>query len=550
MSYLALARKWRPQNFDDIAAQDHIVEILKNAIKLDRVSHAYLFAGPRGIGKTTTARVLAKALNCKESLSPNPCLKCSNCLQIKEGSSLDVLEVDGASNRGIDQIRDLRENVKLKPAQSRFKIYIIDEVHMLTEAAFNALLKTLEEPPEHVKFIFATTQPNKVPVTILSRCQRFDFKPFSVAAIKEKLISILTQEQIGFEPETVLMIAGSSGGSLRDGESLLDQLICIAKGEKLKIETVKNFLGVIETTVLYNLAQSLIESEVNKSFTILDRLLSEGREIPVIIESLLSYFRAVLHCKILDSIDFTTGIMVLDLDKIRMQSGQLSKEELIFILELLSELQNKAKFASSPRVLVEVSFLKICDRSKYQIVFNQVLDGDLKEKQVLSSIDSKSRVNISGKKKVIKTPSSYNDNNFKNIDSKSGDNSKTLSSQEIEGLWKEVVKELKDTRLYLASYLEYSKVKSFDSDNLVVEVEIDSDFQRELIDEKDNRKIIEDAILLKSGKKIRLKFIYNKAIVVDNKKKIQEVLKNPNIKKISKLFNAKILKVIPRNNEV
>jgi len=553
LSYLALARKWRPQNFDDIAAQDHIVEILKNAIKLDRVSHAYLFAGPRGVGKTTTARVLAKALNCKESLLPNPCLKCGNCLQIKEGSSLDVLEIDGASNRGIDQVRDLRENVKLKPAQSKFKIYIIDEVHMLTEAAFNALLKTLEEPPEHVKFIFATTQPNKVPVTIISRCQRFDFKPFSVTAIKDKLIDILTQEKIGFEPEAVLVIAGSAGGSLRDGESLLDQLICVAKGQKLKIEMVKDFLGVIETAILYDFIQSLIRSDVSDSFTILDRLLSEGREIPTIIESLLSYFRAILHCKILGSTDFTVGAIAVDLDKAKEQSEQLSKEELIFILELLSELQNRAKIVSSPRVLVEVGLLKICSRSKYQIVFNQILDNDLKERrsvkeQTLPPVKPKLQLNIPVKKKVIEASLSQDDSSFKKNDSESKNNSEALSFQKIEEIWRDVIKGLKDTKLYLASYLEGSEVKSFESDNIIVEVKIDSDFQCELIDE--NRRIIEDSISLKSGRKIRLKYLYNKVVVVDNKKKIQEILKNPNIKKISKLFNAKVLKVIPRNNEV
>ncbi len=306
MSYLALARKWRPQSFDDIAAQDHIVEILKNAIKLNRVSHAYLFAGPRGIGKTTTARVLAKALNCQKSTSSDPCLKCSSCIGIKDGSSLDVLEIDGASNRGIDQVRDLRENVKLKPAQSKFKIYIIDEVHMLTEAAFNALLKTLEEPPEHVKFIFATTQPNKVPATILSRCQRFDFKPFSITAIKDKLIDILTQEKIDFEPEAILMIANASAGSLRDGESLLDQLICIAGDNKLKTESVKDFLGLIEITVLDDLVQSLIESNVNDVFIILDNLVSEGKEFSMLVEGLVSYFRIILHYKILGSIDFVS----------------------------------------------------------------------------------------------------------------------------------------------------------------------------------------------------------------------------------------------------
>ena len=542
MSYLALARKWRPQNFNDIAAQDHIVEILKNAIKLDRVSHAYLFAGPRGIGKTTTARVLAKALNCQESMSPDPCLKCSNCIQIKNGSSLDVLEVDGASNRGIDQVRDLRENVKLKPAQSRFKIYIIDEVHMLTEAAFNALLKTLEEPPEHVKFIFATTQPNKVPATILSRCQRFDFKPFSAIAIKDKIVEILTQEKIEFELDAVNIIAESSGGSLRDGESLLDQLICISGDKKLKTETVKDFLGIIEATILYDLVQGLIGSDVNSVFAILDSLISKGREISIVVESLIAYFRTILHYKILGSIDFVSGAINIDLDKVKEQFGQLSKEELIFILELLSEIQNKLKISSSPRVLVEVVLLKICDRSRYEIVFNQVV----------SSADSMGRTSTALNPKVSKVGSVEK----KVVNSVEKDNStlnnsfQSLSSQNIEEIWQDVIKSLKDKKLYLSSYLKTSKVKSFKSETIIIKVEIDSDLQRELIDENENKIIIEKLLYLKSGIKFKVKFIYNKTVVVDNKNKVQEVLENPNVKKITKLFNAKVLKVIPKNNEV
>jgi DNA polymerase III subunit gamma/tau len=550
LSYLALARKWRPQNFDDIAAQDHIVEILKNAIKLNRVSHAYLFAGPRGIGKTTTARVLAKALNCQKPLLPNPCLKCSNCIQIKDGNSLDVLEIDGASNRGIDQVRDLRENVKLQPAQSKFKIYIIDEVHMLTEAAFNALLKTLEEPPSHVKFIFATTQPNKVPATILSRCQRFDFKPFSTAAIKEKLIDILTQESIDFEPEALGIIAESAGGSLRDGESLLDQLICIAGSKKLKTETVKDFLGLIEADLLYNLVKDLIESNISSAFTALNSLISDGRELTIIIESLISYFRFILHYKILGSAELAFGTIDIDSDKAREQTLQLSKEELVFILDLLGDVQNRVKIAASPRVLVEVALLKICNRSQYEIVLNRVRADDTSKDQAVTLKGVKDPGSVSVKKKIVKRSKVESKEEAKEDGLEIERNSQDLNPENLEVLWQELVKNLKDRKLYLASYLKESKFKSFESDILRVEVKIDSDFQRELIEEKDNKVIIEDLIFSKIGRKIRIIFIYEKRAVVDEKKRVENALNNPNVKKITRLFNAKVLKVIPKDNEV
>jgi DNA polymerase III subunit gamma/tau len=550
LSYLALARKWRPQNFDDIAAQDHIVEILKNAIKLNRVSHAYLFAGPRGIGKTTTARVLAKALNCQKPLLPNPCLKCSNCIQIKDGNSLDVLEIDGASNRGIDQVRDLRENVKLQPAQSNFKIYIIDEVHMLTEAAFNALLKTLEEPPSHVKFIFATTQPNKVPATILSRCQRFDFKPFSTAAIKEKLIDILTQESIDFEPEALGIIAESAGGSLRDGESLLDQLICIAGSKKLKTETVKDFLGLIEADLLYNLVKDLIESNISSAFTALNSLISDGRELTIIIESLISYFRFILHYKILGSAELAFGTIDIDSDKAREQTLQLSKEELVFILDLLGDVQNRVKIAASPRVLVEVALLKICNRSQYEIVLNRVRADDTSKDQAVTLKGVKDPGSVSVKKKIVKRSKVESKEEAKEDGLEIERNSQDLNPENLEVLWQELVKNLKDRKLYLASYLKESKFKSFESDILRVEVKIDSDFQRELIEEKDNKVIIEDLIFSKIGRKIRIIFIYEKRAVVDEKKRVENALNNPNVKKITRLFNAKVLKVIPKDNEV
>ncbi|MGE5855121.1 MAG: DNA polymerase III subunit gamma/tau, partial [Syntrophaceae bacterium] len=224
MEYLVLARKWRPQVFEDVVGQDHVITTLRNAIRLGRVAHAFIFSGPRGVGKTSVARILAKALNCEKGPSEIPCNACANCREITEGSSMDVREIDGASNRGIDEIRELRENVKFSPSSSRYKIYIIDEVHMLTKEAFNALLKTLEEPPEHVMFIFATTEVHKVPATILSRCQRFDFRRISIEEIMTRLRYIAGEEKVTIDEDALMVIAKKGDGSLRDSQSIFDQV--------------------------------------------------------------------------------------------------------------------------------------------------------------------------------------------------------------------------------------------------------------------------------------------------------------------------------------
>ena len=258
MSYIVFARKYRPQNFDDIEGQSHITTTLKNAISQGRVAHAYLFAGPRGVGKTTTARILAKALNCEKGPTVKPCNSCRLCEEITQGSSLDILEIDGASNRGIDEIRNLRENVKFAPSKGSFKIYIIDEVHMLTSEAFNALLKTLEEPPKHVKFIFATTQVYKVPPTILSRCQRFDFRRISAKDIFKNLKMIIKAEKLSVDDDVLSLIAKCSDGSLRDGQVILDQIVSSVKG-KVSLSEVSKMLGVIDEEVISGLAGALLE---------------------------------------------------------------------------------------------------------------------------------------------------------------------------------------------------------------------------------------------------------------------------------------------------
>ncbi len=292
-TYLIFARKFRPETFDEVVGQETITRLLTNAIRTGRIPQSFLFAGPRGVGKTSTARILAKALNCAKGLTEAPCGDCLNCREIARANSLDVLEIDGASNRGIDEVRTLRENVKFKPAGSRFKIYIIDEVHQITHDAFNALLKTLEEPPGHVKFIFATTEPHKVPLTILSRCQRFNFKRIPVETMTAKLTEIAKAEHLKCEAKALFTIARASDGSLRDAESLFDQLSTLSEGE-VREEDVLLALGLASEDVYFELLAALVKKEPAKVLSVVEALYESGKDLVQFGRGLLQLFRDLL----------------------------------------------------------------------------------------------------------------------------------------------------------------------------------------------------------------------------------------------------------------
>ena len=278
MTYISLYRKWRPQTFSEIIGQDHITRTLQNAIQMGRIGHAYLFSGPRGTGKTTVAKLLAKALNCTNGPIPEPCDQCENCRQIREGVSLDVAEIDGASNRGIDEIRDLREKVRFVPSQGRYKVYIIDEVHMLTTEAFNALLKTLEEPPQHVIFIFATTEPHKVPATIISRCQTFEFHRIALPDLLERLEQVSQAEGLKPSAAALNLIARNAQGGLRDALSILDQCIAYA-GAEIAVEDVKELLGVVDFDLLTKYTAAIQTGNLVEALIIIDEVLSLGKDL-------------------------------------------------------------------------------------------------------------------------------------------------------------------------------------------------------------------------------------------------------------------------------
>ena len=358
MSYIVLARKWRPQIFDEVVEQEHVSQTLKNAIASNRVSHAYLFAGPRGVGKTTMARILAKALNCKNGPTANPCGKCTFCSEITEGRSPDVIEIDGASNRGIDEIRNLRENVKFAPIAARKKVYIIDEVHMLTEPAFNALLKTLEEPPPHVVFIFATTEPHKIPLTILSRCQRFNFHLIKTEKILSRLQFIVSQEKINIPEDALHLLARAGKGSLRDAQSLLDQVLSYA-GDKVTIDQVRYVLGVVPFEVLVGLADSIKKRDSKSVFDCLQKAVDSGYDVHKLTEDLTALLRETFLLKIGVAENFQIAVTKEAQQALLSRTKDFTDAELEWAIELLTRTYDLMKWSEQPQLLLEINLYKL-----------------------------------------------------------------------------------------------------------------------------------------------------------------------------------------------
>ena len=353
-----LARKWRPQRFEEVVGQQHITQTLQNAISQKRVAHAFLFTGARGVGKTSTARILAKALNCEKGPQINPCDQCTNCQEITHGTSMDVIEIDGASNRGIDEIRELRENVRYTPAKSRYKIYIIDEVHMLTREAFNALLKTLEEPPPHILFIFATTEPHKIPATILSRCQRYDFKRIPFREVIISLKRIVEQEKIQISQRGLLSIAQESEGSLRDAQSLLDQVIAYA-GKDIRDEDIAEVLGLIDHKILSDTIDALADRDVERCMGMIERVYHFGYDLQHFCRELLQYLRNLILIKVSQRPEGLLELPEEDLQLLKTQAGKFQFDHLNHLFSLLLKGEQEIAQSTFPRTMLEMTLIRM-----------------------------------------------------------------------------------------------------------------------------------------------------------------------------------------------
>lgn len=362
MEYQVTARKWRPQKFEDVVGQEHITATLKNALKSNRIAHAYIFTGPRGVGKTTTARILAKALNCENSKDFEPCNECEMCRAINESQTMDIIEIDGASNRGIDEIRTLRESVKYAPTRGKYKVYIIDEVHMLTRESFNAFLKTLEEPPPHTIFIFATTDIHKVPLTIISRCQRFDFRRIQLNTIKTTLSNIAKQEKISIDDKTLTLISKKADGALRDAQSLFDQVISFC-GDNINAETVSKMLNLIDEDLFFNISDAVLEKNYNIVFETTERIFQNGWDFIDFTDGLIEHFRNIMTVIITEK---TELIETADVFKKRYINyiQTFSKGDLLRILNYLNRLQQELRYSNNQKLKIEIALTNLVGLEK------------------------------------------------------------------------------------------------------------------------------------------------------------------------------------------
>jgi len=518
MSYLALARKYRPDDFENIISQHHITTTLKNAVKLGRISHAYLFCGPRGTGKTTTARVLAKALNCEKGPTPEPCGECTVCKEIARCSSPDVFEIDAASNRGIDDIRELRENVRYAPVGGRYKIYIIDEVHRLTKEAFDALLKTLEEPPSHVIFIFATTEPQALPPTILSRTQRYDFKRIPVTALAEAINSIAQKEALTIDPDAALMIAKKADGSLRDAISLLDQLSSFSDS-RIDVAGAAEILGIVKTEFLSEIAGALIAHDTSKALSLFGDFIKSGGDSQELAEALTGYIRTLLLIK-----NGVEDAAILELEKNEVEHAKelldnIESVDLLRFFTILADYRQTVKSGQDPRFSFEAALVKLSSLDRAVTLEALLKNHDTGLGSVNSPSISGERMSKRRNESNSMKPSNFGFNNSSVhfdeaapiVDRKN--NIEPLSYQGslefgiISENWDDFCRFVSQEDKAIFAHLSLSMPSRFENEVLTIGVDDSHKFQFEQLNKIGNKKSLEKYLKKYFSKRVRLNII-------------------------------------------
>ena len=504
--YQALYRQYRPKTFDEVLGQEHITTTIKNQIKNNNIGHAYLFSGTKGTGKTSTAKIFSRAVNCLNPIDGNPCNQCEICKGILDESIMDVIEMDAASNRRIDDIRELKDKVIYPPSRTKYKIYIIDEVHMLTTEAFNALLKTLEEPPKHLIFILATTEAEKLPQTILSRCQKYDFKRIKSTDITKNMGNICKELKIPVEERALKLIARNSDGSMRDALSLLDQCISYKEGE-LKYEDTLDILGIANTDILFKLVDNIIDRELEKALFNIDDIIQNGKDINQFIKDLIYHFRNLLIVKTSHNPMEIIDMEGETIERYREQSKKMSIDYILNSLDILNESENQAKWATQPRIILEMAIIKIV-----KIEENKDLEERVKElEKIISSgkipvaqnFETKANVKptISKTKKTIEKPKVE-------IETKAIiDDGKELSIKTILNNWDNVLEAVRNTRASTHGLLREARPVSFSNNKLEIGFKDGYGFHKSAISEEHNKTLVEKVICEYFNKNISIDFI-------------------------------------------
>ena len=552
MSYKVLSLKYSPQSFLDVIGQDHVTQTLINAFKKNRVGQGYIFTGPRGVGKTTTARILAKGLNCKNSKNGNPCNKCNICDEITEYRNLDVLEIDGASNRGIEEIRNLRELIKFSPMNSSYKIFIIDEVHMLTNQAFNALLRTLEEPPAHGKFIMCTTDIHKVPDTIISRCQRFDFNRISINDIKESVNSILSKEKINSDLESVEAIAVKSEGSMRDALSILDQIIAFSDN-KINYKDVEKILGLVSSELYFRLTNSINDKNSDLLLETLTEIRNGGIPIDDVVKGLNVHIRNLMYASLNDGLKALE--MSDDLKKEYVKSSKLwDIRDLLRITEVLNDLELNINRSNQPYIMFEISALKLLEMDQ-SISIEELLNqssNNVKD-DVSTEKDQKKNDSILNneieekviKDKVIeKNEVHKKDENPDKVIEEKNDDDLSLDIESMKGKWSTIITNVTNVRTSIGIVLEHSSPIDFDKKVLKIGVYNQPKFSLDLLN--NNKEVIEKVIANELKQRVSINFseIHNKSDTADLKEQSTANKNNDSdaMDSVIELFDGEILR--------
>lgn len=514
MAYTALYREWRPRTFNDVVGQEHITTTLKNQILNNRIAHAYLFCGTRGTGKTSTAKVFAKALNCLNLKDGEPCNECEMCKKINEGLAIDVTELDAASNNGVDKIRDIIDDVKYPPQEAKYKVYIMDEVHMLSAGAVNAFLKTLEEPPNNVIFILATTDPQKLPITILSRCQRFDFKRINNSEITARLRKIVNEQNVLADERSLNLIARVSDGAMRDSLSILDQAISMGNGN-VDYGTVVSMLGLVTNEHLFKLANAVIQRSVEKGIEIIEEVIYSGKDIYLFIKDLIAHYRNLLMVKVTNNPEEVLDMSEENIALIKEQGARLRAEEIMRCIRILQEAENNAKLSKQARLYCELAVIKMCkieyDTSSEVILTRlnkleeSLRNGSIKvstASKEIEKINNSKTVNIETNKNIVKEESV--DSSEVNIEVNS-DSKVTIN--DIKKSWKDIIERFKARREMIISSLIMIG-KPVDCSNGIVTIEFDdqNEFAKNRLSEAKNRDIINDVFFEIFREKLKVNF--------------------------------------------
>lgn len=499
MSYMALYRKWRPDAFEEVKGQEHIVTTLRNQLTHDRIGHAYLFCGTRGTGKTTVAKLFAKAVNCEQPVEGSPCGVCASCRSIAEGSSMNVIEIDAASNNGVDNIREIRDEVQYSPAEGKYKVYIIDEVHMLSIGAFNALLKTLEEPPSYVIFILATTEAHKIPITILSRCQRYDFRRISIETIAGRLADLMEREGQQVEKKAIDYIAKVADGSMRDALSLLDQCISFYLGEALTYEKCLDVLGAVDTEVFVRLLTAVEKKEVTQAVDIIDEVIWQGRELGQFITDFTWFMRNLLLIKSSKESASKLDFSKENLAAMEQMADKLSLESLMRYIRIFSELSNNIKYATQKRVVLELAVIKLCVpemEQNYDSILQRL--SDLSQK-VDSCLEQPPRQEVirQATEPIPREPEETLEELKESLPEAT-----VQELQEIASRRTEVFQSLEPA---LGSLLKMSDVR-LNKEHKTIVVLLDETNQGLLMNNEDDRKAIEDAFVKVTKRQVHVEF--------------------------------------------